>query len=450
MTVDPIDFILGNAVAAAPSGVWHAVKRSLLDLIGVAAAGRTTHASRIAHQVAIEQWPAGKKQASLTFDGRKAAPGGAAFAGAQTIDSIDAHDGYKPAKGHAGVAILPGVLAIIEAENLTLSGGEFLEAILTGYEIACRVASAQHKTCPDYHASGSWNAVGMAAAAARVLKLDRVATREALGIAEYFGPRAQIMRVVDLPTMVKDASNWGAMTGVVAAYLAASGLTGAPALTVERSDATPFWQDLGSRWLIEEQYFKLWPVCRWAQPAVKAALDIAAVHQIHHEQIQSVVIETFHEACRLAGHSPVDTDQAQYAIAFPTACAFVRGRVGVKEVTDDGLQDNNIRALAERIQFTESAEFNAAFPARRFSRLHVRLNDGRSLSGPPTEPPGDPEQPLSDQQIVEKFFSLATPVIGEQRATSIHRAVGPFGEKHLNLCDLFGELREPVMSDLPI
>ncbi len=111
---------------------------------------------------------------------------------------------------------------------------------------------------------------------ARWLKLSEAQTREAIGIAEYHGPRSQIMRVVDHPTMVKDGSGWGAMAGLSAAYLAADGFTGAPALTWEADAVADIWADVGSRWRILEQYFKAYPVCRWAQPAIEAALTLAA------------------------------------------------------------------------------------------------------------------------------------------------------------------------------
>ncbi len=138
---------------------------------------------------------------------------------------MDAHDGYKPAKGHAGVAVLPSLLAVVEAEHARCTGADLLSALIVGYEIACRVATAQHATSPLYSASGSWNAVAAAAVAARVLKLPTTHVREAIGIAEYFGPRSPMMRVIDHTTMVKDSSSWGAMTGVNAAYLASAGFT---------------------------------------------------------------------------------------------------------------------------------------------------------------------------------------------------------------------------------
>src|SRR5207247_549552 len=143
-----------------------------------------------------------------------------------------------------------------------------------GYEIATRAGIAQHATVPDYHCSGSWNALGCAAVGARVMGFGAERTRHALGIAEYFGPRGQILRVTGQPTMLKDGSGWGAHAGVTAALLAGDDFTGAPALNVESADAQAWWSDLGTRWRIREQYFKAYPVCRWAQPAIEAALDL--------------------------------------------------------------------------------------------------------------------------------------------------------------------------------
>src|SRR4029078_8036035 len=93
---------------------------------------------------------------------------------------------------------------------------------------------------------------------ARRMGLDRARTREALGIAEYHGPRSQMMRCIDHPAMVKDGSGRGALGGVSAAYLASDGFTGAPAVVIE-ADRSGIWDDLGERWYILEQYFKPYP-----------------------------------------------------------------------------------------------------------------------------------------------------------------------------------------------
>ena len=152
--------------------------------------------------------------AGLMFDGRRVSLVGAALANGMTIDAFDAHDGHVLTKGHAGAAVLPGALAFAEAAGGSIAGQDFIADLVVGYEVAIRAGIATHRTAPDYHTSGSWNALGVAAIGARRLGLDAAQTREALGIAEYHGPRSQMMRCIDFPTMVKDGSGWGAMTGV--------------------------------------------------------------------------------------------------------------------------------------------------------------------------------------------------------------------------------------------
>src|SRR6185295_7629448 len=144
-------------------------------------------------------------------------------------------------------------------------------------------------------------------------------------IAEYFGPRGQLARVCDSPSMVKDGSGWGAHAGVTAALLARAGFTGAPAVTVECDAEAPYWNDLGSRWRIREQYFKAYPVCRWAQPAIEAALTLQRAAKFTAADIAAVTIESFHEAVVLgAGCAiPQATDEAQYSLPYPVAAALV-------------------------------------------------------------------------------------------------------------------------------
>ena len=181
----------------------------------------------------------------MLFDGRIVSPAGAALAGGMTIDALDGHDGHKLTKGHVGCGVFPAVLALAEAEE-QLSGEEFLTTLVIGYEIGTRAGIALHRTACDYHTSGAWVAVACAALGARMLGLDRARTRDAIGIAEYHGPRSQMMRCIDHPTMLKDGSGWGAMAGVSAAYLAADGFTGAPAITIEGDDVADLWGDLGA------------------------------------------------------------------------------------------------------------------------------------------------------------------------------------------------------------
>lgn len=417
-----IDWLHRTSLADMPAEVVAFGKRCLLDLLGVAAAGRTTELSAIIHNHAAAHFGAGTTSASMLFDGRVVSPAGAALAGGMTIDSIDAHDGNKFTKGHTGCHQLPALLALSEAIGRT-SSEQFLADLIVGYEIATRAGIALHQTAPDYHTSGAWGAVGVAALGSRMLGLDADTTFHAMGIAEYHGPRSQMMRVIDHPTMLKDGSGWGAMTGVSAAYLAADGFTGAPAVTVNDPAVSSLWADLGQRWIILEQYFKPYPVCRWAQPAVEAALSLQAAHNFAPEQIERVEVATFHEAVRLATVAPADTEQAQYSLPFPTAAALVRGQLSATEVTGDVLANAEILDLSARIEIVEDDAHNAAFPGNRFARATVTLSDGQVLVSQDCEPRGDPEAHLTDDEIRAKFHQFAEPALGPDRAQTIEAAV---------------------------
>jgi len=434
------DFVLGLAPEDIPDDAWRAAKRSLLDLVGVWAAGRTTPLSRIVHDHAAELFGPGGRPAALTFDGRAVSPAGAALAGGMTIDSIDAHDGYRPSKGHAGCGLLPALVASVQATGRPTAGPDFLAALVVGYEIACRTAVAQHTSVPDYHATGSWSAVGCAAVAARCLDLDLERLRHAMGIAEYHGPRSQMMRVIDHPTMLKDSSGWGAMAGVSAAWLARDGFTGAPAITVEAEAAADLWDTLGSTWLMTEQYIKPWPVCRWAQPSIEGVLRLVRSHGLSAADVRRVEIATFHEATRLQGRAPTDTETAQYAICFPVAAALVHGDVPVAQIVGEGLRDEAVLTMARRIDLVEDAECQSHFPARRTAKVSLELADGRRLESGLVDPSGDPDNPMSDADLRAKFHRLAAPVLGADRAAAMEEAIGRFDSRELALADLLGQL----------
>ena len=405
-----VDFILDNMFDDLPEATVHEAIRCLVNTLGVGVAASQIPLSRTIHNHATRQF--GGTGATLWQNGRRVNAAGAALANGMTIDALDAHDGMKLTKGHMGCGIFPALIAVMQAEGIN-NPKEFVTSIVIGYEIGTRAGVALHASAFDYHTSGAWIVLATAAITARQLKLTKAQTREAIGIAEYHGPRSQMMRVIDAPTMVKDGSGWGAMAGVSAAYLAQDGFTGAPAITVEDPDLAGFWGDLGQNWHIEQQYIKLYPVCRWAQPAAEGALPLMRDHDVRADQISKINVETFHEAKRLAT-IPTTTEQAQYSLPFPVAAAVVRGTVGVAEVTADGLTDPQIIALAKMVEISEDDTFNAAFPARRFARTHFLLTDGRILSSDVTEAQGDPEAKLDDHVVWNKFRSLTVPVMGAE------------------------------------
>ncbi len=384
-----------------PAAVMHQARRCLLDLIGVAAAGTGTGMSRILRDHAHDLSGDARIASRLMFDGRNVGASHAALANAGTIDSLDGHDGHRQTKGHAGAAILPAVLAFIDQKS-GHTVEEALTAMVVGYEIALRAGLALHRTAAEYHSSGAWNAIGAAAVGARLLGLGHETTLEALGTAEFAAPRGPMMRSIVHPTMVKDSTAWGAEAGVSAAFLASRGFTGAPA---ELLTNAPEVEDLGSRWLIMEQYFKPYPVCRWAHPAIQAAQSLVGAglgSGAATDNIASVEVITFEAATQLHTTAPTTTEQAQYSLPFSLATAILHGHVNAEHVLSP--QDQNaILDLAAKVRMTASPAMTNDFPALRSAQLVISYKDGRVQSTPPTEADGDPEAPLSDIALTAKF-----------------------------------------------
>jgi 2-methylcitrate dehydratase PrpD len=438
------EFIRTLSYQTLPADIIAIMKRSLLDTIGVGAIGSTTTISAITRQFAREHMPVGTNgpSARLLFDGRPVSPMGAAMAGAFTVDSIDAHDGYSAVKGHAGSGVLPGVLAIVDdlqGRGRNITGQELLTALAIGYEIAYRSGLAMHATCADYHTSGAWTAVGVAAAGAKLLGLDDDRLRHAMGIAEYHGPRSQMMRCIDFPSMVRDGVGWGAPSGVGAAYMAQIGFTGAPAITVEGKDETTrqFWVSLGENWEIKHTHYKQYPVCRWAHSSIDAADQLMQQHNLTSSDIERVRIRTFHYASRLAGHEPKTMDDLAYALAFPLAIMIVKRKIGAEELTEEILHDPETLRISKAIEIVDSDHYTKISTRKRWADVRLYLKDGREIQSAPNTPKGDPDDPLSDQEISAKFHMLAAPVIGKKRAAAIEQQVHQVDDTDFELEQLF-------------
>ncbi|MFW8595155.1 MmgE/PrpD family protein [Cribrihabitans neustonicus] len=434
------DFILKLAPGDLPGGTREAAALMFLDTLGVAIGAAPMQAGRIARGTAAALYGSSSPShsARMLLDGRRVSVAGAAFAAAAATDNLDAHDGYAPSKGHIGVVIIPAIAALAETVR-DLSGPEALTLTTIGYEIAGRAGLALHANVSDYHTSGAWNALGVAAVAARMRRLSRAQLREALGIAEYHGPRSQMMREIANPTMLHDGSAWGALAGISAAVLAEGGFTGAPAITVEAPEAAAHWDDLGKFWQVQHQYVKPYPICRWAHAPIDALRGLMRKHRFGPEQIENIHIRTFRESACLYAGLPETTSQAQYSLAFAVAVMGVHGRIGVEHITGAGLHDPQAAALHSRITVSEAPRHSARFPACRVADVEVTLTSGAVLRSGDVHARGGPESPMPRDEITGKFMEFAVPVVGEPRSELIREAVLGFtreGSRFSQLAEL--------------
>lgn len=417
-------FALDLRPEAIPATVMDRAALLFLDTLGVAIGATPMEAGTIARETAAvlfgSQDPA--NSARMLFDGRRVSIAGAAFAAATGIDNLDAHDGYNPTKGHIGVVVLPTLAAL--AESLPeLSGPEALAAYIIGYEVSGRAATALHATVPEYHTSGAWNALGVAAMVARMRGLTPAQFREAVGIAEFHGPRSQMMREIATPTMLHDGSAWGAMAGVTAAVQAGMGFTGAPAITIEAPEVASHWADLGKVWQVPLQYIKPYPICRWAHAAIDGTRQLVLEHDLQPDQIAEIRIRSFRYATELWGEMPPTTSRAQYGLPFPVAVMVAYRRIGVEHISGEGLRDPLVADILSRIVVEESPRHTDRYPVGRWADVTIRLIDGTILETGDIHARGGPESPFGRTEIVEKFMQFAAPVVGSARAEAICASV---------------------------
>jgi 2-methylcitrate dehydratase PrpD len=425
------DFIAELALDELPASATERLALLLADMAAVCVAGRAAPACEIAADHAHALHPG--SDATALFDGRRIGVAGAAFANGVLANALDFDDGHRLTKGHPGAVIIPAALAV--AQLVDASEVEFLAAVVVGYEVAIRAGIALHRRDPSYHASGAWGAVGAAAAAGRLLGLDRAQSLAALGLAEYHAPIAPIMRSCAEPQMTKDACAWGASVGVTSALLAGRGFTSVRAAFLDHEEL----DDLGKRWRLMELYVKPYPCCRWSQGAIAAGLSAVDGRPIARGLIQRVMVRTFAAADGLAKVVPETTEEAQYSLLWPLACALVRGRFGVEEALGP-FSDPDIRAVFDRIEVDVDPELTAAFPERRLTAVEVELNDGRRLRTDPLEAAGEPDDPGLPALVRAKVSQL----VGYQ--ATARKSPSASGLRDHNAEQLLGLLCDPGIA----
>ncbi len=412
------DFVF-SSVDTIPEDVLSFAALLLVDTVGVAAGAVNLDAGIIARETAAELFQAPQGGGSpMMFDGRVVSAAGAAFAGATQIDNLDAHDGYNPTKGHIGCAVVPALVSLANKRPL-LTGREALAAFVVAYEIAARAAISLHSTVSDYHTSGAWNALGVAAMGCRLADANFEQLRHALGIAEYHGPRSQMMREIANPTMLHDGSGMGALVGIMASHMAMRGFEGTPAITAEAEEVKGIWSDLGTKWTVPLNYIKPYPICRWAHAAIDATRQLRMNHPFGPDDIKAITVNTFEEAARLFPGMPNTTSKAQYSLAFAVSKMVQHGRIGAEQITDNALKDPVTEKLIEKITISEDERHSSRFPIGRWSDVTVELTDGKTLKSGDIHARGGPEAPMEQADVIEKFHDLCATSINRQRSEAI-------------------------------
>jgi 2-methylcitrate dehydratase PrpD len=227
-------------------------------------------------------------------------------------------------------------------------------------------------------------------------------------------------------SMTKEVIGWAGMTGCAAALLAREGFVG-PEDVFDYSgrwDTVELTAGLGDPdgYAIQSAYFKPHAVCRWAHPAVDAVLDLTERHALEPAEIERVRVEGFYEMSRLVEYAPRTVVGAQFSLPFALALALRYHRVGLEEVSEANLTNPEVLALGRKVEVTVDPELARQFPAKTAARVTLCTSRGE-YRATVEYPRGNPENPMTDDELAAKFRALATPSLGETGCRALHDAV---------------------------
>jgi 2-methylcitrate dehydratase PrpD len=221
--------------------------------------------------------------------------------------------------------------------------------------------------------------------------------------------------------MVKESIGWGGLTGITGALLAREGFTGVTPILLEPPYRDSL-ADLGHRFRVLDTYLKLYACCRWAHPAIEGVREILRDHDIRPEAITEVHVETFGKALSLNNPAPESSEAAQYSLPFAVAAFLLDGEVGPQQVVR-GVSRPDILALARRIVITMDDDLEQPFPRECLARVTITTKDGRLFRSGTMACRGDPERPLSEEEIHMLFCQLVQPFVVKEGTTRIREAV---------------------------
>jgi 2-methylcitrate dehydratase PrpD len=369
------------------------------------------------------------KNASVLYTNTKVDVARAAFINGVAAGSLDWDDSHVAAIIHPGVVIWPAALAM--AEIVKCSGEELLTAVLAGYETAIRIGMSiqPEHSLRGFQGTPTCGVFGAAAACARLLKLSPQGCRNALGIAATFSCGISQF-FVSGSDIKRFHAGKAAANGVEAALLAQAGLTG-PHDAIEgtqgfaRAFSDRFDPEVCIAHLKQEfptEWVSLKPHVGSVrmQAAIEAA-NFLSKSGIKAEQIQSITIGV-HGAMmsKLASNKPIDIQQAQLSTPFAVAMAFILGptKPGPLALSVDdyerALADPAIWDLCWRTVCVVDAEVEALTTSESVAgRVTLHLIDGSSQQNFVVSPKGCPQNPMSTDEVAERFLALSEHILSE-------------------------------------
>ncbi len=381
----------------------HQAGRVTADTVGVAFSGVKTDAFRAAMKQ--KEFLFGNGNFPVWGTDVNTTLSGAVFYNTLSVSSTDFDEGHRKAVGHPASAIIPAALAL--GKLLNSSYEQVLKSVITGYEIATRFSHARKAEKIDTYSTGRWGAIGTAAAAAYLLKLDMVQTMHALSNAWILSP-VMLGGSTDVSTgsMSKEGVAWAAQAGLQSALLAEKDFAGPYSFTDDHDDLDndKLLDGLGDNWLINSNYFKPYACCRWLHAGVEAAALIRKEHHVEPDEITGIEITTFGRVINLVGAPfPENPVQAQFHLPYAVASMLLNGQVLPEFFTGTWLKNDLLKSLVDKTILRKEEKYDRVFPAELPSAVTIRTKE-TIFTIEVLSAPWEASSPPSDEELKEKFL----------------------------------------------
>jgi len=420
-----------------PPDVVDRAKYFCLDFAGVTLNGSTTDSAKAVVKALDDVGRSGPS--TIVGTNKRALPEYAAMANGTAFHSIEMDDINNEASLHPGVVAFPTALAM--ADIAPVSGKDFISAVVAGYDVIIRLGRAlkpKEHYGRGFHPTGTCGAFGGAAVAARLLGLRGDDYTHALGIAgsqaagsmEYLAQGAWTKRL---------HPGWSAHSGIWAALLARAGYSGPTTILEGRDgflnaysgdpDPSLVLKDLGEEYQVTRTGVKPHACCRYNQGPIDCLLEIGKSNDFQAMDIEEVKIGVLSQGMRLvaepveAKRNPKSVVDMQFSMPFAAAVALSYGSASLNEYAI-GIPDRpEVRHIMDRVQCVTDPKLDAQTPKLFPAWAEVRTSNGRTMRSELTYPKGDPENPVTWDEMRTKFNLLSAPVISSQRQGKIISAI---------------------------
>jgi 2-methylcitrate dehydratase PrpD len=405
-------------------------KKAILDYFGVAVAGSNESGVRIMSEL-VKQIGA-IPEAAVICGGFKTSADSAAWINGTMSHALDYDDTVANSARynmHPSVAVLPAVFAL--GEKCKVSGKEILTAYIAGMEVAYVIgpAMAMKATEMGWHTTSMLGTISAAAASANILKLNPSQTSMAFGIASSLA--GGLGRNVGTMTKPMHAGN-AARNGVVAALLAKNGFTGnRNIMEGEASFCSMFTggvvreptdrvSDLGRIWNIVSTgiAFKPYPSCRATHSCIDATLHLRKELDITEEQVAEIVCKVnlgFNQYWIL--HEPKTGYEAKFSFEYCVATALIRGKVSLDDFSDAKFNDAKVQNFLPRVSVVYPKDWVTGIDLAQ--EIVIKLKNGTVHSYCVTSPKGEPENPMTHEELTTKLEDCIQQVPRAQAIKSI-------------------------------